>query len=104
MGVGAVSGWCGTRGATHAKKCCMVYEAGFVPGRRRKRLSRKTKRASMLVTVVGLYGVAASEPQRGGPPDAPGRQVVLPSLRPRASASKPASPVEAVNFPPRNVQ
>jgi hypothetical protein len=82
----------------------MAYAGGLVPGRRRKRLSRNTKRSSMLVIVVGLYDVEISEPQRGGLPGDSPTHVVLPRLRPRASPSKPASPVEAVNFPPRNVQ
>ena len=58
----------------------------------------------MFMIVVGLYDVETSEPQRAGLPGGPETHVVRPSLRPRASASKPASPVDAVNLPPRNVQ
>ena len=58
----------------------------------------------MLKIVVGAYVVDSSEPQRGGEPLAPGAHVVRPRRRPFATASKPWSPTDPANLPPRNVQ
>ena len=77
---------------------CFPSLATIVTGRYQRSMAGKVKIGDEFTTI------SKAMRSLGDDGAAPAAHCVRPSLRPRASPSNPGSPVEPVNFPPRNVQ